>query len=72
MRQLPVQVPQGCGKTVLEIANACDGTNLARFGAAGVDRSLDLTQAIQAHLLAQGFNAMPLVNVIVLETPPEP
>lgn len=31
----------------------------------------DLTQAIQAHLLAQDFNAMPLVNVIVLETPPE-
>ncbi len=29
----------------------------------------DLTQAIQAHLVAQGFNAMPLVNVIVLETP---
>jgi uncharacterized membrane protein len=30
---------------------------------------VDLTQAIQAHLLAQGFNAMPLVNVIVLEPP---
>jgi uncharacterized membrane protein len=29
----------------------------------------DLTQAIQAHLLAQDFNAMPLVNVVVLETP---
>ncbi|MBI4784602.1 MAG: hypothetical protein HY785_25300 [Oscillatoriophycideae cyanobacterium NC_groundwater_1537_Pr4_S-0.65um_50_18] len=29
----------------------------------------DLTQAIQAHLLAQGFNTMPLVNVIVLEIP---
>ena len=29
----------------------------------------DLTQAIQTHLLAKGFNAMPLVNIIVLEKP---
>jgi len=42
MRQLLVQVPQGCGKTVLEIANACEGTNLAQFEAAGIDRPLDL------------------------------
>lgn len=37
MRQLLVQVPQGCGKTVLELAKACDGINLAQFEAAGVD-----------------------------------
>ncbi len=42
MRQLLVQVPQGCGKKVLEIANVCKGTNLARFEAAGVDRAIDL------------------------------
>ena len=42
MRQLLVQVPQGCGKKVLEIANVCEGTNLARFEAAGVDRAIDL------------------------------
>ena len=42
MRQLLVQVPQGCGKTVLEIAKACEGTNLAQFEAAGIDRPLDL------------------------------
>ncbi len=42
MRQLIVQVPQGCGKKVLEIANVCEGTNLARFEAAGVDRAIDL------------------------------
>jgi len=42
MRQLLVQVPQGCGTTVLDVAKACEGTNLARFEAAGVDRSLDL------------------------------
>ena len=42
MRQLLVQVPQGCGKKVLEIAKACEGTNLAQFEAAGIDRPLDL------------------------------
>ncbi len=42
MRQLLVQVPQGCGKTVLEIAKACEGTNLAQFEATGVEQSLDL------------------------------
>ncbi len=42
MRQLLVQVPQGCGRTVLEIANACEGTNLAQFEAAGIEQPLDL------------------------------
>ena len=42
MRQLLVQVPQGCGKTVLEIAKACEGTNLAQFEASAIDRPLDL------------------------------
>ncbi|MBD2093493.1 DUF389 domain-containing protein [Microcoleus sp. FACHB-1515] len=42
MRQLLVQVPQGYGKTVLEVAKACDGTNLAQIEATGVDRSIDL------------------------------
>lgn len=42
MRQLLIQVPQGCGKTVLDVAKACDGINLAQFEATGVDQSLDL------------------------------
>ncbi|WP_373536456.1 DUF389 domain-containing protein [Microcoleus sp.] len=42
MRQLFVQVPRGSGKTVLEIAKACKGTNLAQIEATGVDRGLDL------------------------------
>ncbi len=42
MRQLFVQVPQGYGKTVLDIAIACDGTNLAQIEATGVDQPLDL------------------------------
>ncbi len=42
MRQLSIQVPQGCGKTVLDIAESCNGTNLAYFEATGKDRSLDV------------------------------
>ncbi|MBD3885335.1 DUF389 domain-containing protein [Phormidium tenue FACHB-886] len=42
MRQLFVQAPQGCGKTVLEIAEACDGTNLAQIEATGVEQPIDL------------------------------
>ena len=42
MRQLFVQGPQGCGKTVLEIAKACDGTNLAQIEAAGIEQPIDL------------------------------
>ncbi|MBD2000282.1 DUF389 domain-containing protein [Leptolyngbya sp. FACHB-541] len=42
MRQLFVQAPQGCGKTVLEIAKACDGTNLAQIEATGVEQPIDL------------------------------
>jgi uncharacterized hydrophobic protein (TIGR00271 family) len=42
MRQLLVQVPQGYGKTVLETAKACDGTNLATIEAMGVQQPLDL------------------------------
>jgi len=42
MRQIFVQVPQGYGKTVLNIAKTCDGTNLAQIEATGVDQPLDL------------------------------
>lgn len=33
MRQLLVQVPRGCERNVLDIAKACDGTNLVQFEA---------------------------------------
>ncbi|MEP1078647.1 DUF389 domain-containing protein [Leptolyngbya sp. PL-A3] len=42
MRQLFVQVPQGYGKTVLEVAEDCDGTNLAQITATGVEQPIDL------------------------------
>ena len=42
MRQLFVQVPRGCGKEVLDIAKAHDGSNLALFEARGTDELLDV------------------------------
>ena len=42
MRQLLVQVPRSRGKAVLEIAKACDGTNLAQMEATGIEQPLDL------------------------------
>jgi len=42
MRQLLVQVPRGCGQQVLDIANACNGANLAQFEATGNDELLDV------------------------------
>jgi uncharacterized hydrophobic protein (TIGR00271 family) len=42
MRQILVQVPRGYGKTVLEIAKAHDGVNLAQIEAIGVEQPLDL------------------------------
>ncbi|HEY9735353.1 MAG TPA: DUF389 domain-containing protein [Trichocoleus sp.] len=41
MRQLLFQVPCGCGKTVLEQARACQGTNLAQWQATG-DETVDM------------------------------
>ncbi|MBE9112129.1 DUF389 domain-containing protein [Nodosilinea sp. LEGE 07298] len=37
MRQLLIQVPSGCGKTVLQKAQACQGTNLAQWQTMGDD-----------------------------------
>ncbi len=42
MRQLLVQVPRGCGQQVLDIANACNGANLAQLQAIGIDEPLDV------------------------------
>lgn len=42
MRQLLVQVPRGCGKSVLDIAKGCDGANLVHFEATGSDKPLDV------------------------------
>ncbi|HBB36019.1 MAG TPA: TIGR00341 family protein [Cyanobacteria bacterium UBA8803] len=42
MRQLLVQVPRGCGQQVLDIANACNGANLAQLDATSNDELLDV------------------------------
>lgn len=42
MRQLLVQVPQGYGQQVLQIAQECDGTQLAQLQASGMNDPLDV------------------------------
>ena len=42
MRQIIVAVPEGEGRTVLEMAHAHDGVNLAQFEASDGDNALDL------------------------------
>lgn len=42
MRQLIVQVPRGCGQTVLDLAKEYDGANLALFEATGSDRPVEV------------------------------
>lgn len=42
MRQLLIQVPEGHGQTVLEIAETHDALNVARFGASGPDGPIDV------------------------------
>jgi hypothetical protein len=42
MRQIVVAVPRGEGKTVLEMAQAHEGVNLARFEAVDIDDPIDL------------------------------
>lgn len=41
MRQILVQVPQGYGNRVLEIAKACKGTNLAQMEASSLEETFD-------------------------------
>lgn len=41
MRQLLIQVPRGCGSTVLDIAQSCQGTHLIQFEATGIEQLLD-------------------------------
>lgn len=45
MRQLIIQVPQGCGQTVIDIAKSHNATNTAQFEAKDSDRAIDLVIA---------------------------
>ncbi|NJL67340.1 MAG: DUF389 domain-containing protein [Microcoleus sp. SM1_3_4] len=42
MRQLIIQVPRGCGQTVLDVAKSHNAANAARFEAKGSDELIDL------------------------------
>lgn len=42
MRQLIIQVPRGCGQTVLDLAKSHNATNAAQFEAKGSDELIDL------------------------------
>lgn len=42
MRQLIIQVPRGCGQTVLDIAKSHNAANVAQFEAKGSDEPIDL------------------------------
>ncbi|MCU0548200.1 MAG: TIGR00341 family protein, partial [Leptolyngbya sp. Prado105] len=42
MRQLMIQVPQGQGETVLQIAKSCDAVNSSKTEAQSAEQSIDL------------------------------
>lgn len=42
MRQLIIQVPRGCGQTILDIAKSHNAANVAQFEAKGSDEPIDL------------------------------
>ncbi|MBW4468088.1 MAG: DUF389 domain-containing protein [Pegethrix bostrychoides GSE-TBD4-15B] len=72
MRQLFVQVPKGQGKTVLEVAQSCDGTNLAQMPAQGTEQPLDLVLIHisngQVERLLDKLQDLPELSVTLLPT----
>jgi len=45
MRQLIIQVPQGQGESVLQIAKSCDAVNVSMAEAQNAEQAIDLTIA---------------------------
>ena len=43
MRQLIIQVPQGQGESVLQIAKSCDAVNVSMAEAQNAEQAIDLT-----------------------------
>ncbi len=72
MRQLFVQVPKGQGKTVLEVAQSCKGTNLAQMPAQGTEQPLDLVLIHisngQVERLLDKLQDLPELSVTLLPT----
>jgi hypothetical protein len=70
MRLLLIQVPQGKGEKVLELAGQYDGMNLATFGAQGKDGPVDLANVHvsndKVELLLDELQQLPELNVTVI------
>lgn len=72
MRQLIIQVPQGEGKKVLDIAKSLNGANLAKFEATNNDEPIDVVLAYvsnrQVEKLVAKLEELPQVNFTLLPT----
>jgi len=72
MRQLIIQVPQGHGKAVLDIANSHNGANLAQLAAKGSDEAIDVVIVHISNREVEGFleqlQDLPKVHITLIPT----
>jgi uncharacterized hydrophobic protein (TIGR00271 family) len=72
MRQLIIQVPQGCGQTVLDIAKSHNAANVAQFEAKGSDEPIDLAivhvSNRQIEKLLAELQDLPSLHITLLPT----
>lgn len=72
MRQLIIQVPRGCGQTVLDIAKSHNAANVAQFEAKGSDEPIDLVivhvSNRQIEKLLAELQDLPSLNITLLPT----
>ncbi|WP_414585718.1 DUF389 domain-containing protein [Scytonema sp. PCC 10023] len=72
MRQLIIQVPQGHGKAVLDIANSHNGANLAQLAAKGSDEAIDVVIVHVSNREVEGFleqlQDLPKVHITLIPT----
>jgi uncharacterized hydrophobic protein (TIGR00271 family) len=72
MRQLIIQVPRGCGQTVLDIAKSHNATNVAQFEAKGSDEPIDLAivhvSNRQIEKLLAELQDLPSLHIALLPT----
>lgn len=72
MRQLIIQVPRGCGQTVLDIAKSHNAANVAQFEAKGSDEPIDLAivhvSNRQIEKLLAELQDLPSLHITLLPT----
>jgi uncharacterized hydrophobic protein (TIGR00341 family) len=72
MRQLIIQVPRGCGQTVLDIAKSHNVANIAQFEAKGSDELIDLVivhvSNQEVEELLGKLQDLPKLNITLLPT----